>query len=180
MDACPGGDQKVPADADLVQQARAGQEHGFAALVRRYQGLVVARAYAVLHDRADAEDAAQEAFLRAFRSLGQLRDPAAFAPWLLQAVVNVARRAARRRARRPAAGIEAEPPDRREAHPEVLDAIATLPEGYQQVIHLHYSQGCSCDEIARLLGLQVGSVTSRLTRARQMLRRLLTESAGDR
>ena len=180
MDACPGGDQKDPADADLVHQARAGGEHGFTALVRRYQGLVIARAYAVLHDRAEAEDAAQEAFLRAFRSIGQLRDPAAFAPWLLQTVVNVARRAASRRARRPVAGLDAEPPDRREAHPEVLDAIATLPEGYQQVIHLHYTQGCSCEEIARELGLQVGSVTSRLTRARQMLRKLLTESAGDR
>ena len=180
MDACPGGDQKVPADADLVQQARAGDERGFAALVRRYQGLVIARAYAVLHDRAEAEDAAQEAFLRAYRSIGQLRDPAAFAPWLLQTVVNVARRVASHRARRPAVGLDAEPPDRREAHPEVIDAIATLPEGYQQVIHLHYSQGWSCEEIARQFGLQVGSVTSRLTRARQMLRRLLSENAGDR
>ncbi len=179
MDACPGGDERVAADADLVQQARAGDERGFAALVRRYQGLAVARAYAVLHDRAEAEDAAQDAFLRAFRSLGQLRDPAAFAPWLLQAVVNVARRLASRRARRPAVGLEAELPDRREAHPEVLDAIAALSEGQQQVLHLHYSQGWSCEEIARHLGLRVGSVTSRLTRARQMLRKLLTESAGD-
>ncbi|HUT34236.1 MAG TPA: sigma-70 family RNA polymerase sigma factor [Planctomycetota bacterium] len=180
MDACPGGDQMVPADADLVRQARAGGKQGFESLVRRYQGLVVARAYAVLHDRAEAEDAAQEAFLRAFRSLGQLRNPAAFAPWLLQTVVNVARRAASRRARHAVARLGAEVADRREPHPEVLDAVAALPEGYQQVIHLHYSQGCSCEEIARLLGLQVGSVTSRLTRARQMLRKSLTEDRGDR
>jgi RNA polymerase sigma-70 factor (ECF subfamily) len=178
MDACPGGDQMGAADADLVRQARAGAEAGFEALVRRYQNLVVARAFAVLHDRADAEDAAQDAFLRVFRALGQLRDPAAFGPWLLQTVVNVACRAASRRARQPAPGLDPEAPDRREPHPEVLDAIAALPEGYQQVLHLHYSQGCSCEEIARKLGLQVGSVTSRLTRARQRLRRLLSGDRG--
>ena len=57
----------------------------------------------------------------------------------------------------------------------MLDAIAALPEGYQQVIHLHYSQGYTCAEIAGMLGLEVGSVTSRLTRARQKLRQMLTE-----
>jgi len=175
MEACSGGEHSVPTDGELVRQARAGSERGFELLVRRYQGIVSARAYAVLHDRADAEDAAQDAFLRVFRALGQLREPEAFGPWLLQTVTNVARRALSRRARQPMALPDVGAVDHRQGHPEVFDAVAALPEGYQQVIHLHYSQGCSCEEIARLLGLQVGSVTSRLTRARQMLRRILSE-----
>lgn len=180
MEAWPGGDPLVPSDGELVEQVRAGSPHGFDLLVRRYQGLAVARAYAVLHDRMDAEDAAQEAFLRAFRSLGQLRNPEAFGAWLVQTVVNVARRAASRRARQPMALLEGDAVDRRETHADVLDAVASLPEGYQQVVHLHYSQGCSCVEIARLLGLQVGSVTSRLSRARQMLRKILGEDRDKR
>ncbi len=176
MEACPGGEPSVPSDGDLVRLARAGSGHGFEMLVRRYQGLVVARAYAVLRDRAEAEDAAQETFLRAFRSLGQLRDPEAFAPWLLQTVFNVARRAASRRAaRQPVALQDGDLADRRVVHTEVVEAISALPEGYQQVVHLHYSQGFSCAEIAGLLGLRIGSVTSRLTRARQLLRKILSE-----
>ncbi len=175
MEVCPGDAPSIPADAVLVERARVGDGEAFGALVCRYQGLAIARAYGVLQDRGEAEDAAQEAFLRAFRSLRQLREPAAFAPWLLATVLNVARRAASKRGRHPAALLDGDAPDRRQPHGEVLDAVAALPEGYQQVIHLHYSQGCSCQEIARLLGLQIGSVTSRLTRARQMLRRMLTE-----
>ena len=56
---------------------------------------------------------------------------------------------------------------------------AALPEGYQQVVHLHYSQGHTCAEIGQILGLKVGSVTSRLTRARQMLRKLLSDEQGN-
>jgi len=180
MEPWPSGDPSVEADGELVRRARAGAREGFEALVRRYQGLAVSRAYAILHDRADAEDAAQEAFLRAFRALGQLKDPDAFGPWFLRAVANVSRTAASRRARHAAAPLEPNVADRREAHPEVLDAVASLPDGHQQVVHLYYSQGCSCEEIARLLGLKLGSVTSRLTRARQMLRKLLSEDRGKR
>jgi len=175
MDARPSDTAPEPSDAQWVERAKAGDGHAFGRLVLRYQGLAVARAFAVLRDRAEAEDAAQEAFLRAFRSLGQLRDPGAFAPWLLRTVVNVARRAATRRARRPVALLDTDAPVRDHAHAELLEAVAALPEGYQQVLHLHYSQGYSCKEIARVLGLRVGSVTSRLTRARQMLRKMLRE-----
>ncbi len=175
MEVLPGDAPAIPADAALVERARGGDGDAFGALVCRYQGLVIARAYGVLQDRGEAEDAAQEAFLRAFRSLRQLREPAAFAPWLLQTVLNVARRAASKRGRQPAALLDSDAPDRRVPHPEVIEAVAALPEGYRQVIHLHYSQGRSCEEIARLLGLQIGSVTSRLTRARQMLRRMLAD-----
>jgi len=171
----PDGGHPGQTDAELVQDARAGLARAFELLVRRYQGIVIARAYALLGDRAEAEDAAQEAFLRAFRSLGQLRRPDAFAPWLFETVANVARRAASTRARRAAAPLEVDPPGKPGPPPGLLDAIAELPEGYQQVIHLHYAQGHSCAEIARLLGLEVSSVTSRLARARRMLREKLRE-----
>jgi len=170
------GSRPEPTDAELVAEARAGATSAFGTLVRRYQGIAVARAYRLVGDRTEAEDVAQEAFMRAFRSLQQLRKPAAFGAWLLQTVSNVARRAAARRARRPAAGLPDSLPSANPAPRfDVLDAITTLPEADQQVIHLHYSQRYTCAEIARLLGLQIGSVTSRLTRARRKLRRLLSE-----
>jgi len=175
MQTRPDADRSEPTDEDLVRKARAGDAGSFERLVRRYQGLAIARAYALLDDRAEAEDAAQEGFLRAFRSLGQLRDPGAFAAWLLQTVANVARRAASKRARRPVALLDADASHDPGPAAGVLEAIAALPEGDQQVIHLHYSQGHSCAEIARLLGLQIGSVTSRLTRARRRLRQMLSE-----
>jgi len=175
METRPAAEPQGASDGDLVRQARSGVTRAFETLVRRYQGLAVARAYAVVRDRGEAEDVAQEAFIRAFRCLGQLREPEAFVPWLLQTVVNVARRAATRLARRPGPLLDGDGGRDPSPNMEVLDAIGALPAGYQQVLHLHYAQGCSCQEIARLTGLQVSSVTSRLTRARQMLRRLLSE-----
>lgn len=175
METPRNGEPGRPSDADLVAQARAGGKPAFEALVRRYQGAAVARAYALLHDRGEAEDAAQEGFLRAYRSLGQLQHPQAFASWLLRTVANVARRASQKRSRRPGPLPAVVEGQRRGPHDEVLDAIAALPDGYQEVLHLHYAQGYSCAEIGTMLGLKIGSVTSRLTRARQMLRRLLSE-----
>jgi len=175
MHTRPSSQPSEPTDGDLVRRARAGAQEAFTVLVRRYQGLAIARAYALLSDRAEAEDVAQEAFLRVFRALHQLRRPGSFAPWLLQTVTNVARRTLSKRARRPGPLLDAEPSHDPPPRPELLDAIAALPEGDQQVLHLHYSQGYSCAEIARLLGLQLGSVTSRLSRARQKLREMLSE-----
>jgi RNA polymerase sigma-70 factor (ECF subfamily) len=165
-------------DAELVSQARAGRQAAFETLVRRYQGAAIARAYALVGERTEAEDAAQEGFLRAFRSLGQLRQPSSFAGWLLQTVSNVARRAAEKRAKRPGPLQAQQAANNPARHRDLLDAIAALPEGYQEVVHLHYSQGYSCPEIAAILGLQVGSITSRLSRARAMLRNLLSEGKG--
>jgi RNA polymerase sigma-70 factor (ECF subfamily) len=172
-----GADRR--SDAELVALAREGVQGAFGTLVQRYQGLAIARAFSLLSDRGEAEDAAQDAFLRAYRSLGQLRQPGSFGSWLLQTVANVARRASRKRAKRPGPLSEAEPARGPEPHGEVLDAVAALPEGYQQVVHLHYSQGHTCAEIGQMLGLKIGSVTSRLTRARQMLRKLLSDEQGN-
>lgn len=171
----PNGGRGEPTDADLVASTRGGTPAAFGRLVRRYQAIAVARAYSHVGDRSEAEDIAQEAFMRAYRYLHQLREPASFGPWLLQAVSNVARRASERRSRRPGPLPEAHPAPAPPPRADVLDAIAALPEAEQQVIQLHYCQGYKCSEIARLLGLQLGSITSRLTRARQKLRRLLSE-----
>lgn len=175
MQTPSNGGGAVPTDAELVDAARAGTGAAFGQLVRRYQSIAVARAYAHVADRAEAEDIAQEAFMRAHRYLDQLRKPASFGPWLLQTVSNVARRASDRRSRRPGPLPETHPAPPPPPRADVLDAIAALPEAEQQVIQLHYCQGYKCSEIARLLGLQLGSITSRLTRARQKLRRLLSE-----
>ncbi len=164
-------------DGDLVRSVRAGAKDAFDVLVRRYRGLVVGRAYARLRDRGEAEDAAQEALLAAFRSLGQLRRPEAFGPWLRKIAGSVTRRAASRLARRPGRLRDAEAVAAPARAAEVFEAVAALSEEDQQVLHLHYSQGYTCAEIAGMLSLRVGSVTSRLTRARRRLRELLDEEA---
>lgn len=175
MQTQPDDTRPQASDEDLVRKTRAGATDAFDALVRRYRGIVIGRAYALLHDRAEAEDVAQEAFLAAFRSLGQLRRPDAFGAWLLTVTANLARRAASKRARRPVALLGDHATRDRPPNAELFDAVAALPEGHQQVIHLHYAHGYTCAEIAQLLGLRVGSVTSRLTRARQRLRLMLDE-----
>ena len=176
----PSGTDTQPSDADLVVRAQTGDHAAFEALVRRYQGIAVAKAYAVLRSRQDAEDAAQDAFLRAYRALSQLRTPGAFGSWLLRTVTNVALRAATKRAKRPIALADPEAIHTPLPELEVNDAIAQLPEGQQQVIHLFYGQGHSCAEIASLLGLQVSSITARLSRARRTLRDLLGEESDRR
>ena len=158
----------------MVRDAMAGSPRAFDALVARHGGAAVGRAYAVLHNRDDAEDAAQDACMKAFRSLGSLREPERFGAWLLRIAANAARDLAARRSRRPEplGDVVVVAPDR---HADVLDAVAALSEKHQQVVYLFYMQRHSCLEIAEILGVEIGTVTSRLTRARKALHGLLSD-----
>lgn len=172
--------------AALVVRARSGDEDAFAELVRQYQDLAVAYATSILGDYHQAEDAAQEAFVDAWRALPALREPAAFGAWLRTIVFKHCDRLTRRR--RPAlTGLDAalrvaapEPlPDAaleaNEARATLRAAIASLSAAEQQVVLLYYMGGHAHADIAGFLGITANAVKTRLYSARARLRRHMSE-----
>jgi RNA polymerase sigma-70 factor (ECF subfamily) len=175
-------------DDELIERAKHGDVRSYEQLVERYQGIAVRTAYLVTRASQDAEDAAQEAFVKAYYALSRFRDGAPFRPWLLRIVTNEASnrvRSARRRERlalrvaerdRPS-GDAAPSPEAAALEGErdrlLLDAVARLPRRDQQVIAYRYFLDLSEAEMAQALGVRPGTVKSRLSRAMGRLRRLL-------
>jgi RNA polymerase sigma-70 factor (ECF subfamily) len=175
-------------DDELIERAKRGDVRSYEQLVERYQRIAVRTAYLVTRASQDAEDAAQEAFVKAYYALSRFRDGAPFRPWLLRIVTNEASnrvRSARRRDRlalrvaerdRPS-GDAAPSPEaaalERERDRLLLDAVARLPRRDQQVIGYRYFLDLSEAEMAQALGVRPGTVKSRLSRAMGRLRRLL-------
>ena len=175
-------------DDELIERAKHGDVRSYEQLVERYQGIAVRTAYLVTRASQDAEDAAQEAFVKAYYALPRFRDGAPFRPWLLRIVTNEASnrvRSARRRERlalrvaerdRPS-GDAAPSPEAAALEGErdrlLLDAVARLPRRDQQVIAYRYFLDLSEAEMAQALGVRPGTVKSRLSRAMGRLRRLL-------
>ncbi len=162
-------------------------------LVQRYQDLAIRTAYVIVGAEGEAEDAAQEAFVKAYYALGRFRRGAPFRPWLLQIVANEARnrrRAAGRRldlalraAEEPAHG-RAEPSPEDEALADerrriLLDAVNRLREEERQVVACRYFLGLSEAETAMALKIPKGTVKSRLSRALDRLRVDLRERYFD-
>jgi len=158
-----------------------GDRASFAVLVRRHERAVLAIALGILRDQHAAQDAAQDAFVTAYEQLGTLRCGARFAPWLLR----IARRRAidlwRRKARSPQNNVELDSIAAGShgkldpATEDVFDAINRLPDHLRQVLLSYYCDGLSVAQIAEITGAPVGSVTSRLSRARARLRRSLSK-----
>jgi RNA polymerase sigma factor (sigma-70 family) len=178
-------------DAELIERARRGEVMAYETLVRRYQDVAVRTAYVIAPD-GDAEDAVQEAFVKAHAALGRFRDGAPFRPWLLQIVANEARnrrRSAGRRAglalrvsedRRP--GDAAPSPESAvladEQRVTLLAAINTLGPDDREIIATRYFLDLSEAESAEILGIPKGTVKSRLSRALGRLRLRLTATDG--
>jgi len=173
----------VASDAQLVALClRNGSSEAFSELVKRYTGMVLAAAIAILGDRHEAEDAAQEAFVKAYRSLGQLKEHNRFSAWLMTIVSNTARRRGASRRRLPLEATASDElvdqdsatPDeqmaRDEQRAQILAAMEELPEAYRGTVYLRCLRGHTCREIAEIEGVSVGVVTSRLSRAYEMLR----------
>jgi RNA polymerase sigma-70 factor (ECF subfamily) len=170
-------------DAELVQLTLTGDKAAFGELVRRYQGLVYGLAYHRIGNFADAQDIAQEVFVRAFRRLGQLEQPEQFASWLKTATVNQSKMWLR--ASRPTIPLDdAETlpsyastvadkwrSDQRQT--EIRQAVEALPEKSRLLVTLHYLSGLSHREIGEFLGMAANAVSQHLHRARQQLRTLL-------
>lgn len=176
--------------SSLLERCRAGEALAVEALVRAYQAPVYRLAFALLDDPAEADEATQETFLAALKSLGAYRGQAAFTTWLYAVTVNVCRMRRRRWAvwRRlsetvsavvrgesapllpEAAALQAE---RDEA---LWRAVQSLSAAQRAPIVLRYYHGCSVAEIAAVLGVPAGTIHSRLSIARDRLRAALTAS----
>jgi RNA polymerase sigma factor (sigma-70 family) len=174
-------------EPDLIARARAGDSAAFSQLVHQYQDLAFRTALLIAGNSAEAEDAAQEAIVKAYYALGRFRPEAAFRPWLLQIVANTARnrrRAAGRRAQlalratsaSSSAGADPSPEAvalAEEERRELLAHVNELHEGDRLAIACRYFLELSEAESAAAMGCAPGTVKSRLSRALQRLRQRL-------
>jgi RNA polymerase sigma-70 factor, ECF subfamily len=170
------------AEHELVRAARGGDIAAFEQLYRSSVRLVYALCLRMAGDAARAEELTQDVFVRAWRKLSTFRGDSAFATWLTRLAVNVVLTERRVRGRRdqrfPLSGeMETLPVPAPGAHPgtalDLETAIARLPEQARRVFVLHDVEGWQHAEIARLMGLAVGSCKSHLHRARALLREVL-------
>ncbi len=161
-------------DGEYVRRSRDGSPEDFRLLVQRYQRPLFAYLASRLESSLEAEEVAQESFVRAFLSLKKLRQPESFYAWLLGIAGRVLKeqvRAAIRRERTRAAeeSLRAVEPEAAPEYP-LEEVIAVLPESYRQVILLRYYEGLSCQEVGERLGMPLGTVTKTLSRAYALLR----------
>jgi RNA polymerase sigma-70 factor (ECF subfamily) len=191
-----GWSDVVIREASLVQRCAAGEEAACSELVSEHQRMVVQLAMNLLNDRDEAMDLSQEVFLRVFRTIHRFRGQSTLRTWIYRIAVNQARnrhRFWRRRHRADQVSLDAHVaahgdfptsaaagPDRMLAQKELAArlqaALDRLPFDQRTVIVLREVDGLSYEEIAYSLGVAVGTVKSRLTRARQALRIELREA----
>jgi RNA polymerase sigma-70 factor (ECF subfamily) len=180
---------RPPEDVVLAERAKHGDERAFEELMRTYQPLAFRTAYLLTGSAADAEDAVQSGFVKAWAALPRFRSGAAFKPWLLRIVANEAhnrRRSERRRVELRLRATAAQPPgdaapspegaalgrDRREA---LLRALVRLDERDRDVLTCRYFLDLSEEETAEILGVRRGTVKSRTSRALARLREEVEE-----
>nr|WP_290667666.1 sigma-70 family RNA polymerase sigma factor [Ardenticatena sp.] len=186
----------TPDDRPLVEAAQAGDLEAFNQLVGRYQRLAYNVAYRIMGDADAAADATQEAFLAAFRKLDTYKPGTSFKAWLLRIVTNKCYDALRAQKRRPMASLDAllldpdkpnrpfeqvapERPDeaveQAELHALLQALLLKLPPDQRAVLVLADVQGYKYHEIAEILDIEVGTVKSRLFRARRKMRDMLCQ-----
>jgi RNA polymerase sigma-70 factor (ECF subfamily) len=161
-------------DADLVAATRAGDRGAFSELVRRYERAARGICLAVLHDEHLASDAAQDAFVAAYRRIGKLRDAALFGSWLLAICRNESVNTAKKIRRHSQVSQEtaAAEPDAKD-HSDLLAAVAELPEQERTVVMLKFFGDHDVADIAVMLARPLGTVTKQLSRAYERLRKAL-------
>lgn len=171
-------------ERELVEQARRGDRAAYETIVRRKVETVYRTARAILGNDADADDATQEALIRAWRRMSDLREPDRFDAWLGRITVNACRMALRRRNSRAVVVLStsiAEPQDAGTSHLEerVVDAVAfdrafdRLTIDQRSILVLHHLDELPIAEIANRLAIPEGTVKSRLHAARSALQRAL-------
>ena len=183
-------------DLGLVQRVQRGDKTAFDLLVRKYQHKVVKLVTRYMRDQSDAEDVAQEAFIKAYRAIPQFRGDSAFYTWLYRIAINTAKNAIVSRDRSPIdfdldlQNIEesnsmqlrladAETPESLLQTEEIRDtvnrAIEALPEDLRTAIVLRELEGLSYEDIAQAMDCPVGTVRSRIFRAREAIDKRLSE-----
>jgi len=188
-------------DSDLIRSCQRGDQSAFELLVGRHQSKAYALAYGIVRNRDDALDVTQEAFLRAYRSIGKFRHQATFATWLRRIVVNLSIDHLRRTPRTVSTSEEAPPPDpavgawhptpewrhadgedhalRRELGEMIDWAMRRLPHQQRVAVILRDAEGFSYSEIARAMRCSKGTVMSRIHYGRQRLQTLLSSYLSD-
>jgi len=188
------GSAELRNEQHLIASILAGETHLFHELIRPYERSVFAMALSFLHNEADAEDAAQEAFLKAFRNLASFRGEARFGTWLISITLNEARSRIRRSKVMPTDSLDEDPEapghispallrdwrevplqalERQEVRLMLQEAIAALPQNYREVFLLRDVEELSTNEAAELLQISVGALKVRLHRSRIMLQKNL-------
>ena len=179
-----------------VEAARQGDQSAFEQLVHLYEKRVLALTTRMCKNPADAEEAAQEAFLSAWQGLPFFRGDASFSTWLYRLASNACVDLLRREGRRQSAAgpslndeetvidvaDDAPSPhalaERAELRQQIEEALSALPEDYRQVLILREMHQRSYDEITEILALDLGTVKSRINRGRKRLRKILLESGN--
>ena len=194
------GASRVPLSEEaLIRRVQQGEHERFYDLIRPYERRVYSAAFAILRNQADAEDAAQEAVLKAFSHIREFRAESRFSTWLIQITVNeslMRRRRQHPEVMQPIADqtdeegnysprdfadwreIPSEALERKEVRGALQKALATLGEKYREVFVLRDVEQLSIEETAEALKISRASVKTRLLRARLMLRDLLAEVLG--
>jgi RNA polymerase sigma-70 factor (ECF subfamily) len=194
--AGPNGTREhTPPDEELIARVLAGDEASYGTLVTRYRDYVYTIAVRIVGNDEDAEDVAQEAFVRAYRALPRFRGDSKFSSWLYRIATNRALTHLKRRRSRAltvdiesGSHVEADVIDDgrgQELSPELMvrdgefrravrAAVLALPEQYRVVVTLFYLEERSYKEVAATLGIPMGTLKTHLHRARALLRDILT------
>jgi len=179
----------TPSDEELIVRVLAGDQDAYTVLVERHSDLVYAIVSRIVLNEADADDVAQEAFVRAYHALPRFRGDSKFSSWLYRIAVNRSLTHLKRKKRRAAAldpttgaraeveaSLEAsrEGPDeavlREERRAMVRKAVSGLPPRYRAVVTLFYLEERNYKEVAEILGIPMGTLKKHLHRARALLR----------
>ncbi len=162
----------------VIMRARQGDQTAFGQLVNRFKGPVYRHALGMLGDRGEAEDAAQDIFVKVYQAIGKLEDAYAFYSWLMRITSNLCKDKLKQRAKQ----VETDDmPDER--LPDLLspdpvlrlsmqEALTQLSVDHREILLLHDVQGFRYEEIAELTGIPMGTVKSRLFSARMSLRKI--------
>ncbi len=190
MPSAEGLDADRADERAIIARCLAGERKAYAVLVERYKGLVHGLVYRMLGDAEEAEDIAQDAFVRAYLSLREFRGAARFSTWLCRIALNRCKDVLRRRSREPQLPLtqdvasptpevadDGEPPtvslERQEREALLHLALAQLPVTYREAVVLRHLEGMEFKEMGALLGIPAGAAKVRTFRGREMLRRLL-------
>jgi RNA polymerase sigma-70 factor (ECF subfamily) len=186
-------------DLELVQRVQAGDKKAFDVLIMKYQQRIVHVITGFVHDPVEALDVAQEAFIKAYRALPNFRGDSAFYTWLYRIAINTAKNYLMARSRRPPASDvdamdatnyydapelkEFETPETRmmseDLEQGIHQAIQALPEGTATAIKLREFEGMSYEEIAEVMECPIGTVRSRIFRAREAIELQIKEIMGE-